>query len=177
MLQPASVGFSTHHFTTDTLEFCIDPIDTPCNDSVYLRLPKQDNNLMTLNLFWLIKRNPDDEQPRIWYQIKDDDVSFPVIPPVTTLVLKLLHNAPRKTWTELFWVGLHGIISVGSSSILISLLYQLCVCMRIKRLSWVCRTTKHLNRLYRNMNYSCFDIFMMNFPLRVESAFYTNRAE
>ena len=102
MLQSAPVGFSTHHFTTDTLEICIDPIDTPCSDYVYLRLSKHDNNLMSLNLFWLIKRNPDDEQPRVLHQIKDDDVSFPVILPTTNPVLKLLHDAPRKTLDRTF---------------------------------------------------------------------------
>ena len=57
---------------------------------------------MSLDLFLLTKKNPDDEQPRIWYQIKDDDVSYPVIPPTTTLVLKLLHNVPRKTLDRTF---------------------------------------------------------------------------
>ena len=102
MLQPASVGFSTHHVTTDTLEIRIDPIDTPCNDSVYLRLSKHDNNRMNLDLFWLIKRNSDNEQPRVRHQIKADDVSFPVISPATNVVPKLLHDAPRKTLDRTF---------------------------------------------------------------------------
>ena len=58
---------------------------------------------MSLSLFWPIKINPDDEQPRILHQPKDDDVIFPVIPPTTNLVLKLLH--PGEHCIELFLVG------------------------------------------------------------------------
>ena len=58
---------------------------------------------MSLDLFWLSKRNSDNEQPRIWYQIKADDVSFPVISPATNVVPKLLHDAPRENIGQNFF--------------------------------------------------------------------------
>ena len=62
---------------------------------------------MSLDLFWLIKRNPDNEESRIWYQSNADDVSFSAISPGTNLVIKLLHDAHRNTLDRtIFWVGL-----------------------------------------------------------------------